>query len=402
MVFCFISDQDCMELDLIDENSKVTDNDSIWDILNEDSFDEPPEIPKIDGNSAELEPEKALPSVTVKKNKKSHKRKKPSKYSEELHDVLPSPHENKISEIITIRDDSMIVVQNKSRKNRVTYLEKDPDEELNEDLDEELDEDLEKDLDEDFEVEEISEEDDDDDWNSEPKAKQKKVSNINKTSKVKSATPHHKVKTKHANKNVNRPSTSKQKGKTSKKKENPPQMLIKGDVVWYVGKRGKSSFIKVLDEELDDPFLLNGQQLKIDLYVATSENSNHKTKEKKWISRCAPVGIPLDEKGGKLIGHELFRKFEKFNDEEKVKANFKKHLITEDYQNLLKKFEIVKRVNLEIYDPDEKLEYLTGAKKFKDDEDCEAANNDSSNLIEEEKTVNLPPESSAISSSSEV
>ena len=379
----------------------MTDNDSIWDILNEDSFDEPAENPKIDSNSDNLD--KALPSFTVEKNKKSHKLQKPSKFSEELHDVLPSSHENKISEIITIRDDSMIVVQNKSRKNRVTYLEKDPDEELNEDLDEELDEDLEKDLDEDFEVEEISDEDDDDDdWNSEPKAKQKKVSNTNnKTSKVKSAIPHHKVKTKPANKNVNRPSTSKQKGKPSKKKENPPQMLIKGDVVWYVGKRGKSSFIKVLDEELDDPFLLNGQQLKIDLYVATSENSNHKTKEKKWISRCAPVGIPLDEKGGKLIGHELFRKFEKFNDEKKVQANFKKHLNSEDYQNLLKKFEIVRRVNLEIYDPDEKLEYLTGTKEFKDDEDCEAANNDSSILIEEEKTVNLPPKSLAISSSSE-
>ena len=51
-----------MELDLIDENSKVTDNDSIWDILNEDSFDEPAEIPKKDGNSAGLEPKKALPS----------------------------------------------------------------------------------------------------------------------------------------------------------------------------------------------------------------------------------------------------------------------------------------------------------------------------------------------------
>ena len=82
-----------------------------------------------------------------------------------------------------------------------------------------------------------------------------------------------------------------------------------------------------------------------------------------------------------------------------VKANFKKHLISEDYQNLLKKFEIVKRVNLEIYDPDEKLEYLTGAKEFKDDEHEDNANKDSSVVIVEEKIVNMP-ETSAISSSS--
>ena len=85
---------------------------------------------------------------------------------------------------------------------------------------------------------------------------------------------------------------------------------------------------------------------------------------------------------------------------EEVEANFKKHLNREAYQNLLKNFELVKRVNLEIYAPDEKLEYLTGAKEFKDvDEDCDVKK-DSAVLIVKEAIVKLPPETSAISSSS--
>ena len=59
----------------------------------------------------------------------------------------------------------------------------------------------------------------------------------------------------------------------------------------------------------------------------------------------------LGGKGEKLIGHELFRKFDDYIDEEDVETYFKRHLNPTDYQNLLKKFETVKRVNLEIFDP---------------------------------------------------
>ena len=168
------------------------------------------------------------------------------------------------------------------------------------------------------------------------------------------------MKRKPVNNNAKSPKTSKQKGPIKQS-----EMYMKGDPVWYIGKPGstKNSFISVKEFELDNPALLNGQ-LKIDLYVATSENSNHIRTAKKWTSRCVRVGTSSPSK---LIGHELLRKFETYKDEEEVEAKFKKHLNREDYQNLLKKFEMVKRVNLEIHDPDEKLEYLTGAKEFKDE-----------------------------------
>ena len=51
--------------------------------------------------------------------------------------------------------------------------------------------------------------------------------------------------------------------------------------------------------------LLEREKLKIDLYVATSENSNHFTKAKKWTSRCVPVGAPL----GKKQGFKIFSKY---------------------------------------------------------------------------------------------
>ena len=82
------------------------------------------------------------------------------------------------------------------------------------------------------------------------------------------------------------------------KKKTWPIILLKGDAVWYVGKAVEKRFISVKDHELENPSSLNGEKLKIDLYVATSENSNHFTKAKKWTSRCVPVGIPLGEKQG--------------------------------------------------------------------------------------------------------
>ena len=252
----------------------------------------------------ESEPEKV--SSPDEKHKNSRKRRRSSKYSEEIYDISNIFDDDNVelseSDTDNTRNESVLILEQQNESKSV------PTNDYNEDFDGF-----------ESEEEEISDNDKNDgDWNetnpwksSAHKAKRKKVSKntskggspsaIKKASKIKSTNIT--MKTKPVNNNsakisANASTTSNQKRLPSKKKT-WPIILLKGDAVWYVGKgNGKGSFISVKDHELENPSSLNGEKLKIDLYVATSENSNHFTKAKKWTSRCVPVGTALGEKRG--------------------------------------------------------------------------------------------------------
>ena len=259
----------------------------------------------------ESEPEKV--SSPDEKHKNSRKRRRSSKCSEEIYDISNIFDDDNVelseSDTDNTRNESVLILEQQNESKSI------PTNDYNEDFDGF-----------ESEEEEISDNDKNDgDWNetnpwksSAHKAKRKKVSKntskggspsaIKKASKIKSTNIT--MKTKPVNNNsakisANASTTSNQKRLPSKKKT-WPIILLKGDAVWYVGKgNGKGSFISVKDHELENPSSLNGEKLKIDLYVATSENSNHFTKAKKWTSRCVPVGAPL----GKKQGFKIFSKY---------------------------------------------------------------------------------------------
>ena len=251
----------------------------------------------ISSTFGELEPEKV--SSPDEKHKNSRKRRRSSKYSEEIYDISNIFNDDNVelseSDTDNTRNESVLILEQQNESKSI------PINDNNEDFDGF-----------ESEEEEISDNDKNDgDWNetnpwksSAHKAKRKKVSKntskggspsaIKKASKIKSTNIT--MKTKPVNNN-----SAKISAKTStlpSKKKTWPIILLKGDAVWYVGKAVEKRFISVKDHELEDPSSLNGEKLKIDLYVATSENSNHFTKAKKWTSRCVPVGIPLGEKQG--------------------------------------------------------------------------------------------------------
>ena len=173
-------------------------------------------------------------------------------------------------------------------------------------------------------------------------------------------------------KKTTKPKKAKQE-KTTKHRRPKTSFYQKGHIVWYIVVRSKKmsqkgqlvwSGVPRSVNIFDDNFKLKDNEVLVaNLRVAIGETTKPAT-YKKYMTPIQEVGDPSGR--SPLIGHECLITFSEENEEnQRIFKILSQKLSEDEVEKIRKQMEIVRKVEIEdIWDEEEKILYLTGAKEF--------------------------------------
>ena len=173
-------------------------------------------------------------------------------------------------------------------------------------------------------------------------------------------------------KKTTKPKKAKQE-KTTKHRRPKTSFYQKGHIVWYIVVRSKKmsqkgqlvwSGVPRSVNIFDDNFKLKDNEVLVaNLRVAIGETTKPAT-FKKYMTPIQEVGDPSGR--SPLIGHECLITFSEENEEnQRIFKILSQKLSEDEVEKIRKQMEIVRKVEIEdIWDEEEKILYLTGAKEF--------------------------------------